>query len=222
MIIIYDCYNCVAVVKENNQIKTTVVENGNLKTKLCFGEYEEKLIEIITVLNYSKVEEDIDYLNFKINMLNNCEVEEIIKLIKPKINEINKYLNKTLNFEEITKFYNLKKEVEEIEKRYNLSVEKIETINLIISRLSELELIEKEEKQMSAIEENKYKNIDDTFAAITKLYADVFKRIENEKSIYSIDFKNKITGLIDLGKSFGVMDTETISALNSLSFSEGE
>ncbi len=219
-IIIYDCYDCVAVVKENNQIKTTVVENGNLKTKLCFGDYEEKLIEIITVLNYSKVEEDIDYLNYRINMLNNCEVEEIIKLIKPKINEINKYLNKTLNFEEITKFYNLKKEVEEIEKRYNLSVEKIETINLIISRLSELELIEKEEKQMSAIEENKYKNIDDTLAAITKLYADVLKRIENEKSIYSIDFKNKITGLIDLGKSFGVMDTETISALNSLSFSE--
>lgn len=220
MTFIEECYGCVSLLKENNNLKNTLLEGGNLKAEVCFDSYQEKLFELQRAINLETAKEDLELLNFKLNKYAVCEFENIQKLAKVKILELEKYKGGFLSIDALISFYNLKQEIDNIEKQYIELVQTVENTDLILSKISTLILKENEIKEIEEIEKIKFKDPKKAKDKTTALYNSILNRIQSEENIYSTDFKNKINNLIENGKIAGVIDEKTQQQLNSLSFSE--
>lgn len=215
-----DCYDCIFLVKENGVSKVAYLDGSKITSELCFGIYEEKLIELQKIINFSKIGEEIDELNYKLNLLLYSEFEEINKIAKTKITELDKIKNKTLAVEDVIKFYKLKEEVLDLEKQHNELEYRINSFEIIISKLLLLELNQNELKELENIEKTKYKDSKKALDSITELYKTVIKRLENEDNIYSINFKTKINTLLDDAKTAGVLDDLTLNKINNFSITD--
>jgi len=220
IVVLRDCYDCVAIVKENSVLRPPTREGGHLKINVCFEAFEEKFFEISKVVSIQEVVEKIEELRLKINVLVSCEFEDIQKLAKAKEKEINKYsAESVLAYADVVAIYDLSKNIEELYQEYTKKGMLVDNINLVISKLMSLKTNESEQKKIEELENQKYKNTEKTLTEITKLYNDVIDRQEKDEDIYVINFKNKIDGLIELGRKTGAIDENEINALNELSFS---
>lgn len=220
--LLFDCYDCVAIAKENGELKNAYIDNGELKVNTCFEVLQEKLFETQRVIDYTAVLELIEEINYKLDLLGVCEFEDIKKLATTQKARLEKYINinRQLSLTDITEIYNIKTQAENIEREYQLRKDKVDSINLVLSKLCEFELTEKEIAELDAIESLKYNEPDLAYEKVINLYEAVLKRRENEGNLYSIDFRNKVNSVIEKAKLAGIEDGSIITKLNSLSFSE--
>jgi len=155
-------------------------------------------------------------------MLGVCEFENIKKLANTQKARLEKHItiNRQLSLAGITEIYNIKTHTENIEREYQLHKDKVDSINLVLSKLCEFDLTEKEIAEIDTIESLKYNEPDLAYEKVIALYEAVMKRQENENNLYSIDFRNKVNSVIEKAKLAGIEDWSLITKLNSLSFSE--
>ncbi|MFA7708990.1 MAG: hypothetical protein WCX82_02535 [archaeon] len=222
-LVITNCQNCVALVKENGNVKNTNAykEYGKLSINTCFKIQEEKTIEINLIEDLAFVDSEVQDILSRINLLNNCEFSDIStksKMLLPEIGELLPKNNYT--FEEINKIYSLRTKLSVLEKEYKQKLQLIDNINLIISQILELQLTADEEIELNKIEELINTTPIEAYKKIIALENTISARYKTQENIKNTDFKNKIKNLIDLGKNTDTIDSETINKLNALTFSE--
>lgn len=183
---------------------------GEISAPICFEKQETKSIEVHCAMEEAELFEKAKDLLLKMNELMNSEFKEISKesvsVFKGVFDKYN--VKDVFSYEEIMTILKLDSKIKELEKNQNLKNQYLENTKRLLAEINTYNTKGEHDKEIKKIEELFFTDPKTANTLSKKLLDDIINSKKVLVELKESNYKNKLSNLKSLAKSYGVMDTE--------------